>query len=74
MARAGAERLHASRLASPSASRLAMALGARVGADLAVELGALGADFAHVAEHQHARPGQEASTSIAARTESGFAL
>src|ERR1041385_7178373 len=54
---AGAERLH--RVAAGLAEReqAGNALGARVGAYLAVELGTLGADFSHVAEHQDARPG-----------------
>jgi hypothetical protein len=39
-----------------------------------VELRALVADLAHVAQHQQARPGSSASTSIAARAESGLAL
>ena len=47
---------------------------ARPGADLGMELRPLVADLAHVAEHQQARARQAASTSIAARIESGLAL
>ena len=74
--RACAERRGAlARRACRPSSRRSMPRGARVGADLAVERGALRADLAHVAQHQPARRRRaRASTSIAARTESGFAL
>jgi hypothetical protein len=39
-----------------------------------MKLRALVAHLAHVTQHQQARTGQSASTSMAARTESGLAL